>query len=89
MLALFSIACPISVVGCINKLLSKILANRSREVLPLIMSPYQGAFAHNRQILDGVLIASELIDSRKRDIKEGVIFKTDLEKAMIVWIGIL
>lgn len=82
MLALFSMACPISVVGCIYKLLSKILTNRSREVLPLIISPYQGAFAHYRQILDGVLIASELIDSMKRDIEERVIFKIDLEKAI-------
>ena len=36
---------------------------------------------HNRQILDGVLIANELIDAKKRSKKPGVIFKIDLEKA--------
>ena len=47
----------------------------------LIISPHQGAFIHKRQILDSILIANELIDSRKRDNKEGVIIKIDLEKA--------
>lgn len=39
--------------------------------------------------MDGVLIANELIDSRKRVGKEGVILKIDLEKLMIMWNGIL
>lgn len=73
---------PISLVGCIYKLLAKILANRLRRVLPHIIRPSLGAFAfvHNRQILDGILIANEL-DSRKREHKEEAIFKIDLEKA--------
>lgn len=36
---------------------------------------------NNRQILDGILVADDLIDSRKRARKEGIIFKIDLEKA--------
>ena len=61
---------PISLVGCIYKLLSKILANRLRGVLPHIISLNQGAFVLNRQMLDGILIANELIDSRKKARKE-------------------
>lgn len=34
-----------------------------------------------RQIIDGMLIANDLIDSRKNSKSEGVIFKIDLEKA--------
>ena len=44
---------PISLVGCVYKLLAKILANRLKHVLPLIISPFQGAFVGKRQILDG------------------------------------
>lgn len=57
------------------------MANRLKSVLPLIISQFEGAFVANRQILDGVLIASELIDSRKRSKIVGVIFKVDFEKA--------
>lgn len=59
----------ISLMGCINKLLAKILANRLRRVLPFIISPFQGAFVQDGQIFYGVLIANELIDSRKRSKK--------------------
>lgn len=50
---------PISLVGCVYKLLSKILANRLKTVLSSIieqMQPMQGAFVQNRQILDGILM---------------------------------
>lgn len=50
-----------------HKLLAKVLANQ----LPIIISPYQGAFVANMQILDGVLMANELIYSRKRIWKGG------------------
>ena len=72
---------PITLVGCLYKLLAKVLANRLKQVLPSIIGPFQGAFVAGRQILDGVLIDNELIDSRKRSKDEGVIFKIDLEKA--------
>ena len=52
-----------------------------KKVLSFIIGPYQGAFVHNRQILDGVLIANELIDARKRSKRFGVIFKIDMKKA--------
>lgn len=48
---------PISFVGCIYKLLSNILANRLKKVIPLIVSPYQGDFVPGRQMLGGILIA--------------------------------
>ena len=50
--------------------------------MPLFIGPCQGAFVHGRQILDDILIANELIDSRKRTKKSGVIFKFDMEKAL-------
>lgn len=73
----------ISLVGCcVHKLLPKILFNIFilKTVQPSIIGPSQGTFVQNRQIMDGVLIASDLVDSRIRSRKSGVIFKIDLEK---------
>ncbi|RVW66522.1 putative ribonuclease H protein [Vitis vinifera] len=41
----------------------------------------QGAFVQGRQILDAVLITSEIVDERRRSGEEGVVFKIDFEKA--------
>lgn len=60
---------PISLVDCVNKLLAKILDNHLKTILPHIISSFQGAFIAGRQILDGLLIANELIDSRKKSKK--------------------
>lgn len=72
---------PIGLLGCIYKLLAQVLANRLKGALPLIISPFQGSFVVNRKILDGVLVANDLIDLRKTMTKERVIFKKYLEKA--------
>ena len=72
---------PISMVGCIYKLLSKVLAHRLRGVIGDLISGNQNAFVGGRQILDAVLLANELIDSRIKSRKAGVVCKLDIEKA--------
>lgn len=46
---------PISMVGCIYKIIAKILALRLRKVMPNFIWETQYAFVMERQILDGAL----------------------------------
>lgn len=41
----------------------------------------QGAFVRNRQILDAVLVANEVVDETRMKKKKGLVFKIDFEKA--------
>lgn len=78
---------PISMIGCIYKIISKILARRLQSVMNHLIGPFQTSFIKGRQILDGALIASELIDSLKQSKREAVILKLDFNKAFdsVAW----
>ncbi|KAJ9556535.1 hypothetical protein OSB04_011149 [Centaurea solstitialis] len=56
--------------------------NRNRGVtIGKLISVEQSAFIKGRSILDGVLVANEVVDFLKRKNKKGLIFKVDFEKA--------
>ncbi|MCI94610.1 cysteine-rich receptor-like protein kinase [Trifolium medium] len=46
-----------------------------------VISESQTSFVKDRQILDGILIANEVVDEARRDKKELMLFKVDFEKA--------
>ena len=72
---------PISLVGCMYKVWAKVLANKLRIVIGSVVSNVQSTFIKGRQILDGILIANEMVDEAKKHNKELLLFKVDFEKA--------
>jgi len=72
---------PISLVGCLYKVLAKVLANRLRSVVGSVVSDSQSAFVKGKQILDGILITNEVVDEARQKHKELLLFKVDFEKA--------
>ena len=67
---------PISFVTSLYKLISKVLSMRLKEVL----AETQGAFVADRQILDVVLVANEIVEEYRKIGKQGVVFKIDFKK---------
>nr|GEY33677.1 hypothetical protein [Tanacetum cinerariifolium] len=72
---------PINLIGCVYKVVTKILANRLATVISDLVSDIQSAFVANRQLLDGPFILNELLAWCKRKKKQAMIFKVDFAKA--------
>ncbi|GJS04028.1 RNA-directed DNA polymerase, eukaryota [Tanacetum coccineum] len=72
---------PISLIGSVYKVITKILANRLAAVISDLVSDTQSAFVANRHILDGPFILNELLAWCKRKKKQALIFKVDFAKA--------
>ncbi|XP_076892373.1 uncharacterized protein LOC143544101 [Bidens hawaiensis] len=72
---------PISLIGCINKVISKVLVNRLKPVIGSLISEEQSAFLHGRNIADGPLMLNEFVVWMKSNHKMGMLFKVDINKA--------
>lgn len=72
---------PISLVNCMYKVLSKLLANRLKGVMSSIIDECQFAFVGGKNMLDSVLIANEVFHEAKRNKLPTFLLKIDYEKA--------
>ncbi|GJR76959.1 RNA-directed DNA polymerase, eukaryota [Tanacetum coccineum] len=72
---------PISLIGCIYKVVTKVLAIRLATVISDLVSDTQSAFVANRQILDGPFLLNELLTWCKKKKKQVMFFKVDFAKA--------
>ena len=50
-----------SMVGCLYKIIAKILANHMKKLMPILIREAQFAFVPKRQILDNALITNEVV----------------------------
>jgi len=72
---------PISLVGALYKIITKVLSGRFKAVIPMVIDENQSAFLKDRGMLESVLMANEVIEEVRRSRKSGVFFKVDFEKA--------
>ena len=75
---------PIALCNILYKLVSKVLANRLKKVLPYIISESQSTFQSDKAIFDNILVAFEKLHhmKRKRTGKMGhMALKLDMSKA--------
>ncbi|XP_057779546.1 uncharacterized protein LOC130998129 [Salvia miltiorrhiza] len=75
---------PIALCNVLYKIVSKVLCNRLRHVLPDLIDNTQSAFVEGRLIQDNILIAFETIHTMKRQTRGkfgSFAFKIDISKA--------
>ena len=69
---------PISLCNSSYKILTKILANQLKILLPKLISENQGGFMQNRQILDNVILVQEALHSSKESGERGIVINLDM-----------
>eukprot|EP00253_Pinus_taeda_P030826 PITA_30826 len=72
---------PIALCNVIYKIIATLIAKILKPLLPSIISPEQTGFVEGRQILNGLVVAQEMIHSLNQQKRKGMMIKLDLSKA--------
>nr|KYP63727.1 LINE-1 reverse transcriptase isogeny [Cajanus cajan] len=82
---------PISLIGCMYKILAKILALRLKVVLPYLVNERQMGFVEGMGLLQGAMVLNETLDEVRQKKKSCMYFKVDFEKAydLVSWTFVL
>ena len=72
---------PISLCNTSYKLVTKIIANRLKKILPVIIPENQGGFIKGRKILDNIVLVQEAVHSSCHRKEKGMVIKLDLANA--------
>nr|GFB74734.1 RNA-directed DNA polymerase, eukaryota [Tanacetum cinerariifolium] len=72
---------PISLIGCVYKVITKVLTNQLAMVIPDLVSETQSAFISNKQILNDPFILNEVLNWCKRNRKQSMFLKVDFANA--------
>ena len=73
---------PISCCNVLYKIISKLMANRLKLVLPKFIEPNQSAFVKDRLLMENVLLASELVKSYHKSTVSAIsAIQIDISKA--------
>lgn len=74
---------PIACCNVLYKVVSKILANRLKLLLPRVITENQSAFIKGRLLMENVLLASELVKDYHKDVvSPRCVMKIDISKAL-------
>ena len=75
---------PISLANVVSRIVSKVLANQLKQILPNVIFESQSAFIPNRLITDNTTVAFEILHrmrNKKRGKKGQITIKLDISKA--------
>lgn len=72
---------PISLRNVIYKVISKVIANHLKPLLPSLISPKQFEYVEGAPIMDYVILTEKALHSLKSSRFPGMLLKLDMSKA--------
>eukprot|EP00253_Pinus_taeda_P032535 PITA_32535 len=72
---------PIAFCNVVYRIVSKVVANRIKPLLPTLVSMEQSGYVEGRKILNNIIQAHEVVHSLTSNMKAGMIMQLDLAKS--------